>query len=136
MRFFDFCKEVSLKRLDDYIGENVYLCDLGFMLTDYENTNGSWYYSRFKAEQDVKNWFDELGSFVEYYKDVYGDNPNLNVFENIEGFHCLAVICGVDDIIKQALSFDDNLSDEVELTPQVVNNIKKKIAKIRTFSWE
>lgn len=135
MKYFDFCKNVALEKLDEYSGEEIYLCDLDYKLTEYENDNGSWYCSTYKAERDIKEWFDDLGGFVDYYKSEYGDNPNLNVFENPEGFHCLAVICGVADIVSQALCCEVEWNDLVELTPQKINAIKKKISKVRNFSW-
>lgn len=57
MRYFDFCKNVALEKLDEYVGSNTYLCDLDYMLTERENANGSWYCSTYKAEKDVQEWF-------------------------------------------------------------------------------
>lgn len=136
MKYFDFCKNVALEKLDEYVGNNTYLCDLDYMLTDYENVNGSWYCSEHKAKKDVQEWFEDLGDFVEYYKDNFGDNKNLNVLGNVEGFHCLAVICGVADIVQSALSkMNVDGDEEVELTPQLVSAIKKNVARVREFSW-
>ena len=136
MKYFDFCKDVALEKLDEYVGVNTYLCDLDYMLTESENANCSWYCSIYKAKKDVKEWFDDLGEFYEYYVDNYGDNKNLNVFDNIEGFHCLAVICGVADIVQSALcKMNVDTNEEVELTPQLVSSIKKNVARVREFSW-
>ena len=60
MRYFDFCKNAALEKLDEYVGSNTYLCDLDFELTECENTNCSWYCSTSKAEKDVKEWFDDV----------------------------------------------------------------------------
>lgn len=137
MKYFDFCKNVVLEKLDEYVGSNTYLCDLDFKLTESENANGSWYCSIYKAKKDVKEWFDDLGEFVEYYKDNFGNNENLNVFDNVEGFHCLAVIIGVADIVQSALAkMNVDINDEeVELTPQLVSAIKKNVVRVREFSW-
>lgn len=136
MRYFDFCKNVALEKLDEYVGSNTYLCDLDYKLTECENANCSWYCSTYKAKKDVQEWFEDLGDFVEYYKDNFGDNKNLNVFDNVEGFHCLAVICGVADIVQSALyKMNVDTNEKVELTPQLVSAIKKNVARVREFSW-
>lgn len=135
MTYFDFCKNVALDKLDDFEDGMSYACDLASWLTMSENNTGSWYCSRYKAMEDIKNWFLDLADFVDYYKNNFGYSENLNVFKNPEVFHCLAIICGVEAIVNQCKYLNDNWDNKVVLDYNTIQLLKKQIKSVKSFGW-
>jgi hypothetical protein len=123
------CKVVD--ELRDRIGQSYYLCDLGMVLSEDENANGSWYCSTFQAKEEVINNFDFCGSFVEFYHSNIGDL--LNPFEDVKVFHCKMMIFAVENAFCYALNkteYSDLWNDEFEITEEFVNEIESAIEDI------
>ena len=124
-KFMDMVKEEAKRRLYDRIGETVYLCDLSTELTDAENCDCTWSFSRHDDMENIKKYWDECDNFVEYYHSNFGaDVPN--VFENPEKFFCCMMIEAISELIGRSIcygSLSDNWNDEVELTEDMVKTI-------------
>ena len=121
-----------IDKLNERIGQTVYLCDLGMELSESENANGSWYCSRYEAEEDVKNNFDFCGEFVGWYKDNFGEA--LNPFDDVELFHCRMMIFAVENAFSYALNkteYSELWNDEFEITEEFVNAIEEAIEDIK-----
>lgn len=114
-----------IDELNERIGQTVYLCDLGMELSESENANGSWYYSRYKAEEEIKANFDICGKFVEWHKMNFGET--LNPFDDVEKFHCIMMIFAVEGAFSSALNkteYIDLWNEETEITEEFVKAIE------------
>ena len=114
-----------INELNEKIGQNVYLCDLGMELSESENANGSWYCSSYKAEEDVKANFDLCKSFVDWYNSNIGGV--LNPFDDVEKFHCIMMIFAVENAYNSALNnteYSDLWNEETEITEEFVKAIE------------
>lgn len=119
----------------DYKDCYFYGCDLGMKLTECDNCTGAVEIGYEKNKRIIKEWFDDLSDFVKYYKINFGENDNLNCFENPEGFICLAVIIGVDDILSQLPIIEEYWNNEIKLTDKVISTILNQVGKVRKFSF-
>lgn len=123
--FIDYCKNYILKYIGGYEGQEVYLCDLGYTLTEYPNCNGTLTYSREEAKNYIREWWDEADDYFQYEKDNFG-TPR-SPFENPEAYMVCMVIEGVRALIDDAvdtLGMNDQWNDEVELTADLIEKIK------------
>ena len=114
-----------IDELNERIGQTVMLCDLGMELSESENANGSWYCSRYEAEEDVKANFDTCKSFVDWYNLNIGGL--LNPFNDVEKFHCIMMIFAVEGAFSSALNnteYSDLWNEEVEITEEFVKAIE------------
>jgi hypothetical protein len=100
----DLIKEEIKDRLPNYLGQTHYPCDIGFLLTESENCNGSWYCSRSKAIDDIKEYFDDFLEYQEWYSFTYGENEYFSTDSehDIELIHCRMMINLVDRLFNKA----------------------------------
>lgn len=123
--FIEYCKNYVLEHIDEYEGQEVYLCDLGFTLTEGPNCNGTLTYSTHDAIEYLREWWYEASDYFEYEKLNFG--TARNPFEDPEGYMVCMVIEGVRALIDaaiQKLGLDDQWNDEVELTADLIEKIK------------
>lgn len=123
--FIDYCKNYVLEHIDEYEGQEVYLCDLGFTLTEGPNCDGTLTYSIHDAIEYLREWWYEASDYFQYEKDNFG-TPR-NPFENPEAYMVCMVIEGVRALIDDAvdtLGMNDQWNDEVELTADLIEKIK------------
>ena len=121
----EIIKEKVIDELNERIGQTVYLCDLGMELSESENVNGSWYCSRYKAEEEVKANFDTCGKFVEWHKMNFGET--LNPFDDVEKFHCIMMVFAVEGAFSSALNnteYSDLWNEKVEITEEFAKAIE------------
>ena len=124
--FIPFCKEKINNELENYEGQTVYACDLGWLLTEDINANGSFTYSRELAEDYLKEWWDDASDYWDYEKMNFGEHPH-NPFEDAEGYLVCMVIDGVNGLLSKCPLIDDNWNDEIELTDDVVSTLKEQV---------
>ena len=101
--FVDYCKEYVADTINEYEGQNVYGCDLGYTLTETPNCNGTLTYSTAEAREYLQEWFYEAGEYFKYEKANFGQNFH-NPFENPEAYMVCMVIEGVNTLISDALN--------------------------------
>ena len=114
-----------IDELNERIGQTVYLCDLGMELSECENADGSWYCSRYEAEEEVKNNFELCKSFVEWYKMNFGET--LNPFDDVEKFHCIMMFFVVEGAFSSALNkteYSELWNEKTEITEEFVKAIE------------
>ena len=127
----EIIKEKVIDELNERIGQTVYLCDLGMELSESENVNGSWYCSRYKAEEEVKANFDTCGKFVEWHKMNFGET--LNPFDDVEKFHCIMMFFAVEGAFSSALNnteYSDLWNEKVEITEEFAKAIETALNDI------
>lgn len=121
--FTEYCRDVILEELDNYEGQTVYGCDLGYTLTEAMNCDGTCTYSTWKAKEYLKEWWDEAADYFEYEKFTFGKNLH-NPFENPEEYMVCMVIEGVAFILSRCATIDRLWNEEFELTPELIKTIK------------
>ena len=126
--FITYCKQYIYDHIDDYRGQKVYPCDLGFTLTEDPNCNGTLTYKRAEAIEYLKEWWDEAADYFDYEKDNFGGAVH-NPFENPEAYMVCMVIDGVRTLIDQAFSEIEGVDcdEEVELTGDLIEQITEKV---------
>lgn len=122
----DYCKDFIAYKLDDYSGQSIYGCDLGYTITEGINADGSCTYSTYKAKEYIKFWWDEAAEYLQYEKDTFGENFH-NPFESPEAFIVCMVIEGVNSLLNQSSFINKNWDNEIELTEENINKIIKEI---------
>lgn len=125
--FVDYCKDYLIEHIDGYEGQTHYLCDFGYTLTEGPNADGTLTYGREAAMRYIWEWWWEAADYFEYEKLYFGENLH-NPFENPEAYMVCMVVEGVYSLWSRAideLGMDDQWSDEVELTPDLIAKIKE-----------
>lgn len=120
-----------IDELNERIGQTIYVCDLGMELSDNENADGSWYCSRYKAEEDIKSNFELCKSFVNWYSSNIGGL--LNPFDDLEKFHCTMMIFAVENAYCDAINktkYMDLWNEETEITEDFVKAIETALIRI------
>ena len=125
MEWFDGIKADVLERLENMEGREMYLCDVGFELTMYENTNGSWYCSAYKAREDIGQHFDEFGRIAEYMRDNFDDNTN--VLLETELFHVRAMIALYEQTFNAAVSDFDEWNEQITIDAAFVDRVREAL---------
>jgi hypothetical protein len=134
--YVTYCKDFIIDGLTDCKGylNSEYACDLGYKLTERINVDGSATYSTYEAKQYIKEWWNEAGEVYEYQKDNYGECLQ-NPFENPEAFHVVMIIEGVNNILNQCETIQENWNDEIELTDEVINKLIEEVEDVREIEF-
>lgn len=124
--FEQYCKDFINDNLDGYVGTDVYGCDLSHTLTEEINVNGTATFSRQKAMDYIKEWFDEAAEIYNYQMENYG-SVSQNPFENPEAWMVCMIIEGCASLLSQCKCVDAIWNDEVEFTEELAEQIKDEI---------
>jgi hypothetical protein len=126
--FAEYCRNHIADHLEMVEGKKYSSSwDLAYDLTQDGNMNGSLTFSTYKAEQYIKTWFENVGVFLDEYKNEYGEMPTHNPFNDQELFHCLMVIHGVAIILSQVDFI--NADQDIEITKENAERIKQEAEK-------
>ena len=128
-QFIDFCKEKINNELNNYAGQTVDASELGFILTEDINANGSFTYSRELAKDYIREWWDDANDYWEYEKWNFGENVH-NPFDNPEAYTVCMVIEGVNALLAKCPFIDEHWNEEIELTEENINLIKEQIEEL------
>ena len=121
-----FVASVLMDKLDDYVGETMYVQDLAYKLLEEENVNGSYFCSTYKSTLWIKQHFEDLGDIVEEYEDTFGEPP-ANPFNAPEIF-MVQIMLNVADYIMNDTKFISNFEEEqIELTQEVIDTLKAEL---------
>ena len=120
--FVKYCKDYIVDHISDYVGDNVYFCELGYTITEGPNCDGTLTYSTYEAKEYLREWWDDCASYWEYEKVNFGENMH-NPFENPEAYMVCMVIEGVNAILGRCPIVDERWSEECELTQEDVDKI-------------
>lgn len=110
------CRQHILDCLDDWLGYEVDISEFGFRLTEYENTNGSWYCNRYLAEQDLKAWL--VGGIPDYIK---------NDVQQPELLHCSMMIIGVERMFNELEVVRDHWSEVMTIDADFIKKVKEEL---------
>lgn len=111
----EFIKKISddiINRLEEYQGHTSYVSDIGFLLTEGENVNGSWYCNTHEAKEEIKAHWDLFGTLWNYMAAEL--DMKMNVFDDVERFHDCAMINLYDMTYREMLSLS-SYSDQEDI---------------------
>lgn len=117
------CRNYILDTLDNYEGQKVEVSELGMLLTEGPNADGSWHCSTYKAQEELKNWFDDVAEFIEEYQGEFGTKPQHDAFTQPELFHCLMMIMGVEKMLNELDIISDLWDYNVTLDSELIKKI-------------
>ena len=129
MAFVPFCKQFIEEHIDKYEGQSHCGYDIAGCLTEEMNVNGSFTYSREKAKDYIKEWWDDAAEYSDYEEMNWGKRES-NPFSDPEVFTVRMVIEGVFGIMAQLPIIDKNWNDKIELTPRKIRTIKKQLKEL------
>lgn len=129
MGFVEYCKNHILDNLENYEGQNVYACDLGYTLTEGMNCGGTFTYSPALAIDYLREWWYEASDYWEYEKSNFGENYH-NPFDNPEAYIVCMVIEGVNGLLAKCNYIDKHWNDQITLTKRTINTIKKQVEEL------
>lgn len=127
--FIPFCKEFIKEQLDKYEGETHYSCDLGLILTETINADGTFTYSRELAKDYLKEWWDDASDYWDYEKFCFGENLH-NPFDNPEAFITAMVIEGSRGLLEKCEYVESRWNEDIELTEDAIASIKEQIDEL------
>lgn len=132
--FITYCKQYIYDHIDDYRGQKVYVCDLGYMLTEGPNINGTLTYSRAEAIEYLKEWWDDADDYYDYERANFGTGGH-NPFGNPEAYMVCMVIEGVAALISHAFDQIEGVdgNEMVELTGDLIEQIVEKVNENDTY---
>jgi hypothetical protein len=123
-------KKDLIEKLNEYEGQRVYACDLAYTLFESYNIDGSVTYSTYDAKEWIKKYFNELGEVVEEIKFNLGSEFIPNIFEEPERFMVVIYLEVGASLLSQCKFIDDNWNNEIELTDENIEIIKKELESL------
>lgn len=119
---YNWAKDYILDNIDDWEGQSVYGSDLAIELTEGPNNNGSYEQDAWKF---IGDHIHDAAKEYDYQKFNFGDVKNP--FEDPDGFVVVWLIDAVGDILSKIDVIDDNWNNKVELTEDVIKEIKSAL---------
>lgn len=132
--YVEYVKDFIVDNLPEYEGKEVYACDLAYTITKGINADGSATYSRQKAVDYIKEWFDEAAEVYQYQVENYGQ-ASQNPFENPEAWMVCMIIEGVSAVFSQCTVIDDNWNNEIELTEEIIKTILEEVQEVEEIQF-
>lgn len=132
--YVEYVKDFIVDNLPEYEGKEVYACDLAYTITEGINADGSATYSRQKAVDYIKEWFDEAAEVYQYQVENYGQ-ASQNPFENPEAWMVCMIIEGVSAVFSQCTVIDDNWNNEIELTEEIIKTILEEVQEVEEIQF-
>ena len=132
--YVEYVKDFIVDNLPEYEGKEVYACDLAYTITEGINVDGSATYSRQKAVDYIKEWFDEAAEVYQYQVENYGQ-ASQNPFENPEAWMVCMIIEGVSAVFSQCTVIDNNWNNEIELTEEIIKKILEEVQEVEEIQF-
>ncbi len=134
MAFIDYCRDWLDENLPLWDGTEITACDLAYEITEVENKDGL-VDSNAEALQLIKEYWDECADFYDYCIFSFGDEfaSSLNVFKEPIKFITIMFIEGINSLLGQCHTLEDNWNDEIELTQDIIDNILAESGSISTL---
>lgn len=126
MSFKEYCKGYILDHLGEYEGQSIYGSEIGYTITQSPNMDGTLTCSTAAAKEYLREWWDECGEYWEYESDNFGEHLH-NPFDEPEAYMVCMVIEGVNAILANEPHIEESWNDELELTEEVIEDIKKYV---------
>ena len=125
----DLVKDLIIERLEDHKGEDVYLCDLAYILFEGENIDGSFTYSTYWSKELVKKYFDDFDELYENYIFNMGNENSINIFDEPERFIIIMLLEQASELLSNYDNdfINNNWNDEITLNSENIQEIKESL---------
>lgn len=127
--WFESIKADMVSRLEDMTGEESYLSDIGFSLTETENANGSWYCNAYRAKEEISQHWEEFGAIAEYMHNEW--ECTINPLLESEKFHCQAMICLYEQVFNCAVCDFEEWNEQVIIDDGLIERVKNALENVR-----
>lgn len=102
LREFESIKSDIVERLEERQGEQAYLCDLGFQLTESENKTGAWLIGSYQSRAYIADNALFIADVLSSLDDSL--TPNCDPFNEPEKYLCVVMINAYEHVWSSALS--------------------------------
>ena len=136
--FVKYCKDYIENNIEALEDSDVYGSELALSICEYDNANGTMTYSAKKAEQYIKEWWDDCAEFYEYAVFNFGDDyaaKNLNVFADSEKFMFMMVFEGIGFLLSRVSVIEENWNDEITLDKETIDTIIDEVSEMTEIEW-
>ena len=127
--FEDLVKNLIKIKLDEYVNNSIYGCELAYTLFEGENVDGSLTCNAYYFQEIIKKYFDEFGEIYDNFIFNSGKENSINCFEEPETFVVIMLLEKANDILSQLDFISKNWDNEIELNQKNINIIKKELEK-------
>lgn len=128
--FIKKIKEGVITRFQGLIGNTEVCADLDFLITENENSNGSWYGDAAKAEYELSLFSSVFERYQKWWIVTFGQE--FEITDTDSAFCCMMIDAYrnvVDKVLEILITTDDNYDwdKNVEITETFVEEVKKTI---------
>ena len=134
-QFNDFIKDYIDSKLDDIVGQEVYVCEFASTLCEGDNRDGVIWFEGHEWCANAKKWLQdneyELRAAHGYWESNYGESNLLEDYFEAE-CRCMfkVVFTYVDSGLGQYLGKRKDWNDQKVISQRFVNKIRKDLDKI------
>lgn len=125
MTLYEQVKQYLLDEIDGYTDLKVYIDEIGYSFTQYLIVDGTVEYNKLATIKKMTENWEEYGAIFEYMEDNWG--KAINPFDNPEAFDAQAYEIIASQILSDLQLNGTDEDDEITLTEEVINQIKKYI---------
>ena len=120
--FVEYCKNYISNTLAEYMGQTVEACELGYLITEGPNANGTLTFSTQKALDYLCEWRYDAADYYDHCVDSYGSVLH-NPFGNPEAYMVCMVIDGCNSLLQSTKFVQEHYDERIELTQEVIDQI-------------
>lgn len=130
----DFVKNAITEKLELYNGNNYYACDLGYMLFEEENINGTYHYSTVAAKKWIIKYFEYLdeivGEIAFNFDEDFCKKLIVDIFHNPERFAVVIILEVASYMLSQCKTIEEKWDDEIILNDEMIKKLKKELKEV------
>ena len=124
----EFVIDKIIDKLEQYKNISEYGCDLAYKLFEGECVDGSYFYSNYKAEEWIKENYNDLGEIMEELKFQFGEkflsSLLVDVFDNPDKVVVFVISEVASYLLGQCETVEKYWNEEIELTKENIKNIQ------------
>ena len=120
-----------IEQLYNYENQTYLGCDLGYQLLEGYNIDGVYFYNNYKANEYIKEHFEDLGEIVEEIKFQLGSEFIPNIFDEPDKFIVVIYLEVASHLMSQCEFIDTNWNNTIDLTTKNIEIIKNQLEKLR-----
>lgn len=115
-------------RLDNWEGRTLYIGDLAYYLYQSANADGSLLYNTYKTREWIGKYMNDIADAIEDY-DLTEIMDFSKAFTETEAFHVGLVMTLAREYIFDSEWVREHEDEEVELTEDIIETIKKELTE-------
>ncbi|MBR5950228.1 MAG: hypothetical protein IKZ87_02220 [Actinomycetaceae bacterium] len=125
LREFEAIKSDIVERLEERQGEQAYMCDLGFQLTESENNTGAWLIGIYQSREYMADNALFIADVLSSLDDSLA--PVCDPFNEPEKYLCIVMINAYEHVWSAALSTSPYWNEHVEIGSAFIEDVKGEL---------